>query len=300
MTVVLPTCDRRELLAGALASALDQRDVGLEVVVVDDASTDGTSQHLARQTDARLRVLTQQARRGVAAARNRAIEAARGAWLAFLDDDDVWAPTWVTTALGVARRDEADVVYGGRLYLNEHREPIGAAFADRIDELPARLREINVLGGPSGVLARTDLVRRAGGFDASFSALADWELWLRLAELGRITVCPELLVGYTVHAGNMHVTDARRILAEHRALQAKHPAGGATFNELPLLRWMANDNHRFGHRRTAALLYLEAAIRHRSLPDLLRMAAAMFGSTEEHLLKRSPYARPYWLAPYAR
>lgn len=300
VTVVIPSRNRRDFLADALASALAQRDVALEVVVVDDASTDGTSQLLAEEFDPRLRMLRQPSRGGVAAARNEAIATARGAWLAFLDDDDLWAPTWLCTALDVAARHDAGVVYGSRLFLNERREPVAVSLTERPDTLAVRLRQINVFGGPSAVIARTEIVRRAGGFDESLSALADWDLWLRLADLGHVAACADILVGYTVHMGNMHVTDARRALAEYRALRAKHPHDRGSFSELPLLRWMADDNRRFGNRREAARLYLEAAVRHRSFPDLLRLAATVLGSWQEDLLARSPYLRPEWLEPYAR
>src|SRR2546421_12955356 len=91
-TVIIPTRDRWPLLAVTLCGALAQEGVTLEVIVVDDGSVDQTPRRLAEVIDERVRVIRHPSSRGVAAARNSAIAAARGEWLAFLDDDDLWAP----------------------------------------------------------------------------------------------------------------------------------------------------------------------------------------------------------------
>ena len=90
---MIPTRNRWALLSRALASVLEQEDVTLEVVVVDEGSTDETPERLAALTDERVRALRNDSPTGVANARNRGISAARGEWVAFLDDDDFWAPT---------------------------------------------------------------------------------------------------------------------------------------------------------------------------------------------------------------
>ena len=92
VTVVLPTRDRRSLLERSLGSALDQTGVELDVLVVDDGSTDDTAAWVASVDDPRVTLVTHLESRGVAAARNTGIERARTPWIAFLDDDDVWAP----------------------------------------------------------------------------------------------------------------------------------------------------------------------------------------------------------------
>src|ERR1043165_4136059 len=92
ISVVIPTHDRRELLAVTLASVLRQGDGECEGVVVDDGSTDATQQFLAGLRDPRVRWITNPAPRGVTTARNQGIEATTGVWLGFVDDDDVWAP----------------------------------------------------------------------------------------------------------------------------------------------------------------------------------------------------------------
>src|SRR5918995_1163359 len=102
VTVVVPTRNRPRLLQRTLQSILAQQALAdLEVIVVDDGSWPNGAPEPA--TDARVRVVRHQTRAGVAAARNRGIALARGRWIAFCDDDDVWAPDKLVRQLEVAR-----------------------------------------------------------------------------------------------------------------------------------------------------------------------------------------------------
>src|SRR4051812_3505416 len=92
VSIVLPTHNRTSMLQQALGCALDQEGVDLEVIVVDDGSSDDTPEVLGRVEDERLRVIRNERPQGVSRARNSAIERANGDWIAFLDDDDLWAP----------------------------------------------------------------------------------------------------------------------------------------------------------------------------------------------------------------
>src|SRR5918992_1308501 len=90
VSVVIPTRNRRNTVLGAIESARRQEDVAVEVVVVDDGSTDGTEAAVSAVEG--VRVIRHPVSRGVAAARNAGISAAAADWIAFLDDDDLWAP----------------------------------------------------------------------------------------------------------------------------------------------------------------------------------------------------------------
>jgi glycosyltransferase involved in cell wall biosynthesis len=102
VTVVIPTKDRWSLLRRALACALGQTGVALEVVVVDDGSTSPPPEWLTSAPDSRIRCVRQSRSGGVARARNRGIEAASGTWVAFLDDDDLWDPRKLEVQLEAA------------------------------------------------------------------------------------------------------------------------------------------------------------------------------------------------------
>src|SRR6266487_2827744 len=102
VSVVLPTRNRSSMLMQALSSALGQEDVRVEVIVIDEGSSDDTPERLERIEDERLSVLRHDPAKGVAPARNAAIARANGEWIAFLDDDDLWAPQNLRTQLAAA------------------------------------------------------------------------------------------------------------------------------------------------------------------------------------------------------
>src|SRR4051794_2611310 len=120
VSVVIPTKDRCALLRRTLAMVGDQRDVTLEVVVVDDGSTDATARVLAGWPDDRVRALRHEAARGVAAARNSGLAAARGAWVGFLDDDDLWEPSKLRRQLDAAAAAGARWAYTATLVVDDH------------------------------------------------------------------------------------------------------------------------------------------------------------------------------------
>jgi glycosyltransferase involved in cell wall biosynthesis len=92
VSVVIPAWNRADRIEGAILSALEQEPKPLEIIVVDDGSTDGTDAGRLVALDARVRVIRHDANRGAAEARNTGVAAARGDWIAFLDSDDRWLP----------------------------------------------------------------------------------------------------------------------------------------------------------------------------------------------------------------
>ena len=279
VTVVIPTRNRCEVVSQkALRSALAQEAVEHEVVVVDDASTDETAARLATVADPRLRVLRLNERAGVARARNAGIAAARGAWVAFLDDDDVWSPRKLRTQLDAARDGEADFVYSGVVSIDGGSVPRYVFPLPRPTELPLRILRSSVLpAGCSNVLARTELVRALGGFDEQLFQLADWDLWIRLSWNGRPAATEEVLVGYVEHDENMLLTDPRDVTPElayleekHRDLRARH---GVELDRATFFHWVAWGHLRRKHRGRAARMYLRSGIASRRARDVLLAAA---------------------------
>jgi glycosyltransferase involved in cell wall biosynthesis len=295
VSVVIATRDRWGLLEGALASVLRQEAVSFEALVVSDGSTDETAERVAGLGDPRIVLDALPAPIGVAAARNRGIERARGTWVAFLDDDDLWAPGRLRASIDAA--GGASVVYGARLLVDERREALAASLAERPEEVPERIRHANVIGGPSAVMVRTEQLRRAGGFDTAFSALADWDLWLRVVEPGGVAACPDLLVAYTEWPQNMHVRDPDAVLREFAALNDKH---GGDLDEAGFLGWVAQDSSIYGRRLQAARLQLRAArLTRRSGDFALAGFTALRGlGGSGRPTDRPRLAGPAWLAPY--
>jgi glycosyltransferase involved in cell wall biosynthesis len=201
VTVVIPSRNRWPFLSRTIASALAQAGVDIELLVVDDGSTDETPAALAEVDDPRLRVLRNDQSAGVAAARNRGIDESRGEWIAFLDDDDFWSPDKLRLQLATAALTDADFVYSAIVQITDEGDYISTQPAPAPSELRLQLLNQNVMpAGASNVVARSDLVRRVAGFDTELFQLADWDLWIRLAEAGRPAACADVLVAYVKHA----------------------------------------------------------------------------------------------------
>ena len=278
VTVVVPTHNRwSHLRRAALPAALGQREVELELIVVDDGSADETPRGLAELGDPRLHVLRNDVAQGVARARNQGVAAASAPWVAFLDDDDLWSPWKLRRQLdAVAAVEGAGFAYAAAVFVDGAGAPLRPDPAPPAETVARELRARDVVGGPSTVLARTELVRELGGFDEALSVLADWDLWLRLAELAPAAACPEVLVAYREHGDNMSAETAEGVFAELDVLRRRHALGGE-LDGVEFTLWVAGHQRRAGRPLAAARAYLHGARRFRSGALLVRGLGAPFG-----------------------
>jgi len=301
VTVVIPTRNRRELLLRTLSTALAQQAVELEIVVVADGSEDDTVEQLRRVADPRLVVLAHETSKGMAGARNAGIDAARGNWLAFLDDDDLWAPTKLARQIAAAdAAAAAGFVYSAALHVGpelavRHLEP-----APEPHRAIRALRFFNPIpAGASNVLARTELVRAVGGFDESLKQLADWDMWLRLTQSVRPAACPEPLVAYVQHGGTQRRVLPSVIAREHRVLVAKHGLQASAPEAIWFWRWVAGGHLAADRRGRAALELARAALRFRSPPDLRQAARLLAGRAPQPDAAAQRPPAPDWLRALA-
>src|SRR5690349_4705242 len=193
VSVIIPTYNRKTMLAEAVASVLAQSYRDFELIVVDDGSTDGTAEDLRARFDARVNVI-EQTRRGVAAARNRGVGAARGEYIAFLDSDDFWLARKLERQMAfvlAARREISqteDIWIRNGVRVNpmkKHRKLSGDVFRASLELC---------LVSPSAVLMTRELFDGIGGFDESFPLCEDYDLWLRIAHNHDVDLLPEPLV----------------------------------------------------------------------------------------------------------
>lgn len=202
VSVVIPSRNRRARLERALASVWAQTLGDFEVIVVDDASDDGTQQALANiaASEPRLRTIRHDAPRGGAGARNTGIAAARGEFVAFLDDDDVWLPEKLARQVAVLRANPQASAVSASFVIDAG----GGRRLAKILHPPRDADEIihaNHLGGASVCCTTRAALERIGGFDPTLRSAQDWDLWIKLNDLGPVLVCPEPLVVYHTHEG---------------------------------------------------------------------------------------------------
>ncbi len=277
VTVVIPTRDRLQYAHAAVATALAQEEVPVQVIVVDDGSSEPVVPALA--DDPRVRVVRHETSRGVAGARNAGIDAATGEWIAFLDDDDLWHPRKLRDQLDAAARADADWVFGGALVVDDAGAEIAHMPApdDAAGLLDALLVENPVPAGASNVLARATVVRELGRFDEDLAHFADWLLWIRLAARGAPAVVTHPVLAYVHHGANMHADAAISGRAELPLLAARVLAAtGLVVDTGGMETWMAYGEHVSGRNWSAAGVAARGALRRRSLP-LARQAVGMVG-----------------------
>jgi glycosyltransferase involved in cell wall biosynthesis len=197
VSVILPTHNRAGLLGRAIRSVLGQSYRNLELLVVDDASTDNTPDVVKSIDDARLRYIRLDQNRRAAAARNIAIKAARGELLAFQDDDDEWLPQKLERQVASLMRAPAEVGLniGGFQRVSSFGERYigGAAEVQKLDfsQCPACV-DFALISTPNWLL-RKSVLERSGVFDEQLKSLDDWELAMRLLDHTRLEHLDEAL-----------------------------------------------------------------------------------------------------------
>ena len=179
ISVIITTHNRHDLLARAVESVRQQSLQPVEIIVVDDGSTDATGEWLQQQQDIRAIFHAQPC--GISAARNSGIASAQGQWLAFLDDDDTWLPDKLAKqAEAVKQEDEFRLCHSDELWIrngkrvnamNKHRKHGGWIY-------PYCLPLCVI--SPSAVMIRQDLFQDVGPFDTELPACEDYDLWLRI------------------------------------------------------------------------------------------------------------------------
>lgn len=252
VSVVIPAYNAAPTLDTTLRSLRAQSYPRLEIIVVDDGSRDRTSQIVEAHAagDGRVRLI-RQANGGVAAARNTGIAAARGAYTAPVDADDLCAVRRIekqVQALEAAGPDYA-VAYTWSAFIDEDDRVIDASFQPVAEgDVSLSLCISNFVANGSAAMMRTDALRAVGGYDPSLRArraqgCEDWSLLLRLAERWRFVLVPEFLTGYRQSAVNMSSDTMQmyrsfRIVAADHAAQFPHARDALAIGRKNMLAWL--------------------------------------------------------------
>ncbi len=208
ISVIIPTYNRCSTLKRAIQSVLNQTYKDLEIIVIDDGSTDQTSKYLSAINDTRINFVTFETNRGRNAARNEGVKLSKGTFVAFLDDDDCWVPSKLEEQIQCVNNHSVDLCYTG---LNVY------TFKDKFIKYVFRMPKYsdpyksimndNFLGGSSSIFVRKQCVNEIGCFDTNLPALQDWDLLIRLFKNGcQLKAINKPLVSYYIVDVNRSIT----------------------------------------------------------------------------------------------
>jgi glycosyltransferase involved in cell wall biosynthesis len=230
VSVIVPAYNAARTIETTLRSVLDQTVDELELIVVDDGSTDHTPDVVRSVKDARLRLI-QQPNAGHASARNAGVNAASGRFVAVVDADDLWLPQKLERQLAVfASNSGVHALHGSAVFVDDSLRPLFVAPSpDGKNELLDVLCFRGLAAMMVTLIIDRTLLAQVGGFDPSLVILQDWELGIRLARLGELYSTSEPLVLYRLHANNqskqidLHIEPGERVLKRFFADPALPP-----------------------------------------------------------------------------
>ena len=202
VSVIIPTYNRAPFIERAIHSVLQQTYNDLEVIVVDDASTDDTWDRVAalQNVDHRVCYIRHKTNQGAQVARNAGIQAARGEYIAFLDSDDEWLPQKLERQMAVFLKGadplgvvycDMEMVYQNKRTTKEWRPHYRGAIYSKI--------LCGWSAGTSTFVIKRDYLEKVGGFDENIHAYQEWDLCIRLARICEFDYVPEVMVLYHQH-----------------------------------------------------------------------------------------------------
>jgi glycosyltransferase involved in cell wall biosynthesis len=212
VSVIVPAYNAGRYIDRTLLSVRGQTYANLEILVVDDGSSDDTPDIVMRHAglDARIRLIRQD-NAGVAAARNTGIGQARGRYIAPIDADDLWAPEKIARQIAAVHGATATIglVYSWYILIGEHDDIIGSINNTPEDtEFLQRMCRYNVVGNGSSALLLRRAVLEVGGYDTSLrdrnaQGCEDYKLYFLIAERFAVTAVKDYLTGYRMHGDSM-------------------------------------------------------------------------------------------------
>ncbi|MEQ8381118.1 MAG: glycosyltransferase [Coleofasciculus sp. A1-SPW-01] len=222
ISVIIPVYNGKETIKETITSVLNQTFSDIEILVINDGSTDGTLEVVDSIQDPRLNVFSY-ANAGLAASRNRGFALARGDYVSFMDADDLWTPDKLEAQFkALQATPQAAVAYSWTDYIDEfgHFLYPGSHVTETGDIL-AKLLLNNVLENGSNALIRKQALQEVGGFDESLTAAEDWDMWLRLASRYHFVAVPsaQILYRQPVHSMSANIsrqeTECLKVIERH-------------------------------------------------------------------------------------
>lgn len=201
ISVVLPTFNREKYLPRAINSVLTQTYKNLELIIVDDGSTDNTEAIVKGYSDTRLRYYKQELNKGGSAARNVGIKLARGELISFQDSDDEWLPEKLEKQVRKFSEvgDHVGVICCGYEFIHDKTNEVVSKSIPVEKGNVHRIMLINNYTGPLAVLMKATCFKKVGLFDETLPCCHDWDLWIRVSKYYKFDYVPDILAKAYIH-----------------------------------------------------------------------------------------------------
>jgi len=207
LSIIIPAYNVEKYIGEAICSAINQTITELEIIVVDDGSTDKTREVVRSfQKDHRVKLITQD-KLGSSEARNNGINNARGEFIGFLDSDDRWAPKKSERHLEIFNSyPDVDLTFSWWKIINHEGKDLGITGTPVKSQI--QLEDLvleNFFGPSSTVFVRKKIFDKIGYFDVNLEAAVDLDMWLRIVELqpNNVKIIPEILVDWRIRPGQV-------------------------------------------------------------------------------------------------
>lgn len=275
VTIVIPCFNAQAYLDDALCSVRNQTYGILDIIAVNDGSTDETLRLLERhaESDPRVRIVTQP-NRGLAAARNAGLKQARGEFVSFLDADDTILPDKIDKQLRYLRsHPDIDLVYSDYFIGDSRLDLIGLVVVripsgDRLDSYSRQ----NWFGVMSP-LVRRSMIETVGDFDETLRASEDWDYWIRCVLAGAFGHLPGPVAVYRTHSSQMHNDSGRMLGAQKRVVNKHFRSDRRRYRLAMAALYEASAKYAWGaQRRVKAGIYAALSTYHSKIASVSRPA----------------------------
>lgn len=220
ISVVIPVKDRVDVIQRAIDSVLAQTISVSEIIIVDDGSTDGTLEKVEKlsQDNRQIKLFKNNENKGAPFTRNKGATFSSGTHIAFLDSDDKWLPQKLEKQLNVLKQQNGLAAFSNFKFVRGNKISVGKVKpVVTLEDLFGR----NILGGTSSVLVSKKAFEQVGGFTTGLASCQDWDLWLKLAELGNLYCIDEALVEYHIDGNDRISTNSQKALTGHEYIFTK-------------------------------------------------------------------------------
>jgi glycosyltransferase involved in cell wall biosynthesis len=213
VSVIIAAYNSENTIIETIDSVLNQTLSDLEIIIIDDGSTDKTCQHIQEIADSRVKIFPYQ-NGGVAKARNRGIAKAQGEYIAFLDHDDLWKPDKLKAQVSALEKSaDVGVAYSWTINMYSEENPVRYVKSPSVyveGNVYSQILLYNFVGSGSNLLARKKAIESVGEFDPTPLSNEDWDYYIRLAAKWSFVVVPEYHVIYR-HTANSMSSQVQRL-----------------------------------------------------------------------------------------